>query len=559
MTEKIHTLLHTLYPPDDAQSLYEAILARIRTAERPIPRKNTLYHQQDVLLITYGDSLIHADEAPLATLRGFANHRLKSLFSGIHILPFYPYTSDDGFSVSDFYAVNPILGGWEDVRALGESFDLMFDAVFNHMSAKSEWFTRFLADDPNFAGLFRTESLTTDLSLVTRPRTSPLLTPFIKPNGETTHVWTTFSDDQVDFDPATPTTVLRLIEILLFYVSQGATYIRMDAIAFLWKIVGTTSLHLPQTHAVIQVFRAVLDEIAPQVVIITETNVPHRENISYWGDGHNEAQMVYNFTLPPLLFYSLSVGDGKKLRDWVNTLQTPSDHTTFFNFTASHDGIGVRPVEGMLSADELAVLVSITENRGGKVSYRTGVDGTKTPYELNITYVDAIINPQDAHDLQVKKFMVSQAVMLSLAGVPAVYIHSLLGSRNNIAGRERTGQNRTVNRAKLDVTRLASELDTPHTLRHDIFVAYANLLQKRRGLSAFHPNAPQTALDIGNDAVFALMRGDGEARILAIYNLTDTPQTLSEALFGYDVVSNTPIDGQTALAPYQVLWLRDTR
>jgi len=559
MTEKIHTLLHTLYPPDDAQSLYEAILARIRTAERPIPRKNTLYHQQDVLLITYGDSLIHADEAPLATLRGFANHRLKSLFSGIHILPFYPYTSDDGFSVSDFYAVNPILGGWEDVRALGESFDLMFDAVFNHMSAKSEWFTRFLADDPNFAGLFRTESPTTDLSLVTRPRTSPLLTPFIKPNGETTHVWTTFSDDQVDFDPATPTTVLRLIEILLFYVSQGATYIRMDAIAFLWKIVGTTSLHLPQTHAVIQVFRAVLDEIAPQVVIITETNVPHRENISYWGDGHNEAQMVYNFTLPPLLFYSLSVGDGKKLRDWVNTLQTPSDHTTFFNFTASHDGIGVRPVEGMLSADELAVLVSITENRGGKVSYRTGVDGTKTPYELNITYVDAIINPQDAHDLQVKKFMVSQAVMLSLAGVPAVYIHSLLGSRNNIAGRERTGQNRTVNRAKLDVTRLASELDTPHTLRHDIFVAYANLLQKRRGLSAFHPNAPQTALDMGNDAVFALMRGDGEARILAIYNLTDTPQTLSEALFGYDVVSDTPIDGQTALAPYQVLWLRDTR
>lgn len=559
MTEKIHTLLHTLYPPDDAQSLYEAILARIRTAERPIPRKNTLYHQQDVLLITYGDSLIHADEAPLATLRGFANHRLKSLFSGIHILPFYPYTSDDGFSVSDFYAVNPILGGWEDVRALGESFDLMFDAVFNHMSAKSEWFTRFLADDPNFVGLFRTESPTTDLSLVTRPRTSPLLTPFIKPNGETTHVWTTFSDDQVDFDPATPATVLRLIEILLFYVSQGATYIRMDAIAFLWKIVGTTSLHLPQTHAVIQVFRAVLDEIAPQVVIITETNVPHRENISYWGDGHNEAQMVYNFTLPPLLFYSLSVGDGKKLRDWVNTLQTPSDHTTFFNFTASHDGIGVRPVEGMLSADELAVLVSITENRGGKVSYRTGVDGTKTPYELNITYVDAIINPQDAHDLQVKKFMVSQAVMLSLAGVPAVYIHSLLGSRNNIAGRERTGQNRTVNRAKLDVTRLASELDTPHTLRHDIFVAYTNLLQKRRGLSAFHPNAPQTALDMGNDAVFALMRGDGEARILAIYNLTDTPQTLSEALFGYDVVSDTPIDGQTALAPYQVLWLRDTR
>ncbi|MCL4255654.1 MAG: sugar phosphorylase, partial [Anaerolineae bacterium] len=497
MTEKIRAYLRQLYPPQQADETYHALITRlINTRKIRSPRK-TQYSEADVLLITYGDSLNHPQQAPLQTLRRFALDNLKPLFSGIHILPFYPYSSDDGFSVIDFYAVNPALGKWDDVVALGADFDLMFDAVFNHMSAKSDWFKQFLADDPEYAGLFMTESPNTDLSMVTRPRTSPLLTPFTKPNGETIHLWTTFSADQIDFDPRTPNTVLRLIDVLLFYISEGATYIRLDAIAFLWKQVGTTSLHLPQTHIIIQLMRAVLDEIAPHVVIITETNVPHAENISYWGDGTNEAQMVYNFTLPPLLFYSLTVGDTAKLRDWINTLQTPSDKTTFFNFTASHDGIGVRPVEGMLSPDEVDMLADVVTQRGGRVSYRTKPDGSQSPYELNITYVDAIRNPDHPHHLQVQKFILSQAVMLTLAGVPAVYIHSLLGSVNDVAGMKRLGHNRAINRAKLDVTQLEAELATPNTPRHDIFNAYQHLLTTRRTIPDFHPNASQIALDTG--------------------------------------------------------------
>lgn len=552
MTEKIRAYLRQLYPPQQADETYHALVSRLINTPKIGSARKTRYSERDVLLITYGDSLNHPQQAPLQTLRRFALDKLKPLFSGIHILPFYPYSSDDGFSVIDFYAVNPALGKWDDVVALGTDFDLMFDAVFNHMSAKSDWFKQFLADDPEYAGLFMTESPHTDLSMVTRPRTSPLLTPFTKPNGETIHLWTTFSADQIDFDPRTPNTVLRLIDILLFYISEGATYIRLDAIAFLWKQVGTTSLHLPQTHIIIQLMRAVLDEIAPHVVLITETNVPHAENISYWGDGTNEAQMVYNFTLPPLLFYSLTIGDTQKLRDWINTLQTPSDKTTFFNFTASHDGIGVRPVEGMLSPDEVDMLAEVVIQRGGRVSYRAKPDGSQSPYELNITYVDAIRNPDHPHDLQVQKFILSQAVMLTLAGVPAVYIHSLLGSVNDVAGMKRLGHNRAINRAKLDVTQLEAELATPNTLRHDIFNAYQHLLTTRRTIPDFHPNASQTALDTGDDAILAIKRGDN---LLAVFNFSDQPRELGGTVSGYDHLTGEIINDKTVLAPYEVLWL----
>lgn len=559
MTERIQQLLFDIYAPDTAQTTYEALMKYLEDAQTQSSIQvdsAALYDESDVILITYGDTLNATGQAPLQTLRTFANAHLRELFSGIHILPFYPYSSDDGFSVIDFMAVNPQLGDWEDVTQLGENFKLMFDAVFNHMSAQSEWFQKFLANDPLYSGFFRVESPDVDLSAVVRPRVSPVLTPFTRSDGSVVHVWTTFSADQIDLNVETPETLLRLLEILLFYVEQGARLIRLDAIAFLWKVPGTSCVHLPQTHAVIQLMRAVLDVVAPHVILITETNVPHKENISYWGDGTDEAQMVYNFTLPPLLFYSLTVGDSVKLREWVNTLQTPSERTTFFNFTASHDGIGVRPVEGILEPAELQSLIDLVEARGGRVSYRKQPDGSQTPYELNITYVDAIIPPDAPQEEQVARFMLSQGVMLALAGVPAVYIHSLLGSRNDLAGMAQTGHNRTINRAKLQLDALLPELNAPHSLRHQIFAAYAHLLKIRRDQPAFHPNAPQSALDVGNPAVFALQRGEGDGQILAVYNFSGQPQTVTQPLSGLDVISGTVWQQQTTLAPYQMAWLK---
>ncbi|MBZ0309946.1 MAG: sugar phosphorylase, partial [Anaerolineae bacterium] len=343
-SERIHSYLHQIYPHEVADETYRRLMKILSQMKLPAQPFDSFFSERDVTLITYGDTLYQDDEKPLQTLRHFLSDYLQSVVSTVHILPFYPYSSDDGFSVIDYYAVDEWLGTWQDIQDISGDFKMMFDAVINHMSAKSPWFQGFLADDPAYRGLFLTESPETDLSAVTRPRTTPLLTEFTKTSGEKVHLWTTFSDDQIDLDYRSPDTLLRIIEVLLFYVQHGAQVIRLDAIAYMWKAVGTSCIHLPQAHAIIQLFRAVLDGVAPHVILITETNVPHAENISYFGDGNNEAQMVYNFTLPPLLLHSLITGDTHQLAAWINSLSTPSPQTTFFNFTASHDGIGVRPV-----------------------------------------------------------------------------------------------------------------------------------------------------------------------------------------------------------------------
>jgi sucrose phosphorylase len=532
--------------------------ARSRIESTPV---EALFSERDVVLITYGDTLQTEGESPLQTLHQFARSRLKDVISAIHILPFYPYSSDDGFSVKDFYAVNPDLGDWDNVEALREDFALMFDAVFNHMSAQSEWFKRFLADDPEYADLFLTESPDTDLSGITRPRATPLLTPMQKANGDTVYVWTTFSADQVDFNVSSPDTLIRLLEILLFYVEKGAKFIRLDAVAYLWKAIGTTGIHLEQTHLFIRLMRAVLDEVAPYIMIITETNVPHHENISYFGDGDNEAQMVYNFTLPPLLFHTVLSGNSEKLRNWVNTLKTPSNRTTFFNFTASHDGIGVRPIEGILTDNERNALIAHVEACGGRVSYTRNRDGSQSPYELNCAYVDAITDPSEPEAMQIKRFLMSQAIAMSIAGVPAIYIHSLLGSHNYIEGMAQTGQNRTINREKLDAATINAELNNPSSFRAKILNGYIALLAKRVQHRAFHPNSAQQALDLHNDHVFALLRTavDDSERILAVFNICnqEQPVDLSQWLQtpSPDLLSGQAVEAQTVLPPYAVYFI----
>jgi glycosidase len=528
--------------------------------------------ERDVILITYADTLLASDEYPLKTLHRFLNEHLRDVLSAVHILPFFPYTSDYGFSIVDYKAVNPDLGTWEDVRCLGADFDLMFDAVINHISAQSAWFQGFLAGDPKYRGYFITVDPDTDLSSVVRPRALPLLTPFETAEG-TQHVWTTFSADQIDLNFANENVLLDVIDVLLFYVSQGMRFIRLDAIAFLWKIIGTSCIHLEQTHLVVQLIREVFDSVAPHVTIITETNVPHEENISYFGDGHNEAQLVYQFSLPPLVLHTIANGDATTLNQWAARLETPSDKTTFFNFTASHDGIGLRPAEGILSHEEITALVERTDAHGGAVLVRTMPDGSTQPYELNISYFDALSDPaaDEPLDLQVRRFMVSQAIQLAFMGVPGIYIHSVLGSRSWPEGIQRIGELRAINRERLQVDAVEAELANPTSRRSQVLKAYRHLLSLRIHQKAFHPNGSQTVLAL-NPAVFALLRTspDDTERIVALHNVANAPVvidlstvplgdgSLNAGTHYTDLVSNAQVQKGTELrlAPYQVAWLK---
>jgi sucrose phosphorylase len=484
--------------------------------------------ERDAILITYGDQFQEPGVPPLRTLHEVLWNTLGRPVSGVHILPFYPYSSDDGFSVIDYTQVNPELGSWDDIGRLGRDFRLMFDAVLNHASRQSHWFQCFVAGDAQYSDWFLTVEPGTNLSTVVRPRSLPLLHAVDTSRGRR-WVWTTFSDDQIDLNYGHPAVLLKMIEILLFYVEKGAQIIRLDAIAYLWKEIGTSCILLPQTHRVVKLLRTVLDAVAPGVVLITETNVPHEENISYFGallpgtDRTDEARLVYQFPLAPLVMHSILSGDAGVLSQWAAGLETPAREATFFNFTASHDGIGVTPARGLLSEGQIQELVDTTIAHGGRVSLRDNPDAPPTVYELNISYFDALSDPQSNEPLsrQVQRFMCSQAIMLAVAGVPGIYVHSLLGSRSWHQGVERSGRNRTINRQKFDRVALERELADPASLRAQVFSAYRCLLQARSSEPAFHPYGGQRVLFL-NNAVFTLLRTSpqGDDHALCLHNIS---------------------------------------
>lgn len=536
-----------------AQNVLAKYSARIQ------PRDNSIT-ERDTILIAYGDQAQSPGVKPLHTLGDFCKKYLTDVLSGIHILPFYSSTSDDGFSVVDYRQVDPALGNWEDIAALRSRFRLMFDLVINHVSSQSEWFQGFLRDDPRYREYFIVVDDSPDLSQVVRPRALPLLTTFKTPAGEK-RLWTTFSGDQIDLNFKNPEVLLEILDILLFYAERGADFIRLDAIAYLWKEIGTTCIHLPQTHAVVQFLRAALNEAAPHVHLITETNVPHADNISYFGDGYNEAQLVYNFALPPLTLQAFHTGNARILSDWARTLTLPSGKTTFFNFLASHDGIGLNPARGILPDADIASLVNKAIEHGGLVSYQRDSDGTQSPYELNINYFDALSNPNgdEPLDLQVDRFIAAQAIMLALVGVPGIYFHSLFGSRGWREGVKRTDRNRTINREKCQLEPLENELADKNSLRSKVFTRYCQLLKARSGTPAFHPHGTQKTLNV-HPSAFAIERTspDGTARVLCLHNVGAKAITIEmERAAGVNLLSGQSLQvSSITLGPYQVLWIK---
>ncbi len=555
----ISSCLTALYGEASGAAAFERLRATLREYRSQLRGKTTpRISERDSILITYGDQVQAPDVAPLRTLADFCETHLAGLISGLHILPFFPYSSDDGFSVIDYRAVDPDLGAWADVERLGGRFRLMFDAVINHVSAHSAWFQAFLHGNPKYKNYFIIVEGDPDLSQVVRPRTLPLLTHFDTSSG-LEQVWTTFSADQVDLNYKNLAVLLEIIDILLSYVAHGAEFIRLDAIAYLWKEIGTTCIHLPQTHRVIQLLRALLDEVAPQVMLITETNVPHAENISYFGDGQNEAQLVYNFALPPLALHTFYTGDARTLSAWAAGLKLPSDQTAFFNFLASHDGIGVNPARGILSDGEIESMIERVKAHGGLVSYKNDADGIQQPYELNINYFDALSDPQESLDKQVDRFMSAQAIMLALAGLPGIYFHSLFGSRGWREGVDLTGRNRSINRGKCQLDEIRNELADKNSLRSKVFRRYRQLLLARSSSPAFHPHGAQKVLDV-HPSVFAVERisPDSKSNVLCLHNVSLKPVTFpAEYKSTTDLLTGRPLPvSDIVLESYQILWMK---
>ncbi|WP_431646979.1 sugar phosphorylase [Enterobacter hormaechei] len=557
---KIKKLINHIYGESFSDAHLDVLLTKLEKAAVNITEKRKSgWDEKDVVLITYADQFSAKGEKALPVFTRFYNEWLSRTFSHVHLLPFYPWSSDDGFSVIDYHEVAHETGTWQDVAELKQSASLMFDFVCNHMSAKSEWFANYLAQKPGYEDFFISVDPETDLSAVTRPRALPLLTPFTLHDGSVRHLWTTFSEDQIDLNFASPQVLIAMVDVLLHYLMEGARYIRLDAVGFMWKIPGTTCIHLEQTHCLIQLFRAITDAVAPGTVIITETNVPHKDNISYFGNGENEAQMVYQFSLPPLVLHAVHCQDVKALCQWAGSLALPSTHTTWFNFLASHDGIGLNPLRGILPESEILSLVDKLQQEGALVNWKNNPDGTRSPYEINVTYLDALSLRDSSDDERIARFILAHAVLLSFPGVPAVYIQSILGSRNDYEGVERLGYNRAINRKKYTAGQVDRELNNKKSIRYQIYSRLSELIAIRLGESAFHPDG-QAIFDAMGEHILKIVRvaKNGE-RITALFNFSNKMQTVYEQThFGKELLSGQDISGtELTLNPWQVMWIKE--
>ena len=552
----IEEIISAIYPhQDEAMFLKEAISERIKGYKNKNirPRKGQ-WDQDDVFLITYGDQFYEDGETKLTTFNKMYQQFFSDTFPIVHFLPFFPYSSDDGFSVIDYEQVNPEIGDWADVQVMNRNARLMFDFVCNHMSAKSNWFQGYLNNRTSYKDFFIESDPSIDLSMVTRPRTSPLLSEFVDLDGKIRNIWTTFSDDQVDLNFANPKVLLRMIDVLLFYVDQGADFIRLDAVGFLWKKAGTSSIHLPETHKIIQLFRSIVEEVAPGTILITETNVPHQDNISYFGDGTNEAQMVYQFPLPPLVLHAIRTGNTSYLQKWANEIYLPTEEVSFFNFLASHDGIGLNPIRGIIDETEILDLVASIEKEGALVNYKQNPDGSFSPYEINTTYIDALSNQSDEDELRLKRFMVAHSILLTIIGIPAVYVQSILGGRNYYEGVEKTGANRTINRQKYKASEICDSLLKSGSFRNQVYRELQELIQLRRSEEAFHPNCAMRVLET-NHATFGIVRDE---KVYVLHNMSDRAQTISLDAGTYiNLLTKKECDIQqeVILEPYQFVWL----
>lgn len=551
MQNSIEEKVRTLYGNEKAKEVIPKLLELIETESKLIKKEEREeWSEKDVILITYADSFKEKNTLPLQTLKKFLDVHLKDVINGVHILPFAPYSSDRGFSVIDFYQVKKEFGSWEDVQNIAKDYRLMVDLVLNHISAKSTWFQEFLNGNPEYKDYFisfsKEEIAVEEINKIIRPRATPVLTPFQTNWGER-FVWTTFSvekmTDQVDLNYQNPEVFLEIIKVLLNFVKKGVKIIRLDAVPFIWKEIGTDCFSCPQVHTIIQLFREILNTICPSVRIITQVSASQEINASYFGNGQNEAQLIYNFALPPLTLQAFYSGDSGHLTSWAKTLQTPSKFTVFYNFLGVHDGIGVSGAKGILSENELKKMFDKIIEHGGLLSKKFLPSGEKAVYEINSTWWSALNEKDETFELALQKFLTSLAICFSLAGVPALYYHLLFGLENDLEGYRKSGIKRDVNRKNITFFDLKNKLQDQENREYKVFNAVKELIKKRMNSSVFNPNSKQEILDL-DKRVFAVLRSNertGE-KMLCLHNVSN------------DKIDVTYKNKTYSIEPYGFIW-----
>lgn len=565
---RIRARLKRLYGPSADRLLSRLAMMIGRYGLESGARRQLPPDERSCMLIAYADSVLNPAGPALPLMRRFLGKHIGKAATHLHILPFWKSSSDDGFSVVHFRTVDPRFGNWSDVQALGQSYCMAFDLVLNHVSSQSGWFQDFVAGVAPGRDYFITADPAGDFSKVVRPRSHPLLTPAATYSG-VRNVWTTFSADQVDLNYANPDVLFEMLDIMLFYAAMGARVLRLDAIAYLWKRPGSTCLNQAEVHEIIRLMRDMLELAAPDVRLLSETNLPHAESISYFGAG-DEAHWIYQFSLPPLLLHALVRGTARHLAEWAAQLPAPPPGCAYLNITGTHDGIGLRPLEGLVPHAEIEGLVAHVVGLGGRVSTRRTADGRDAPYELNTTWFDAL-GGADAggQAMHMARFLCAQSVLMAFKGIPAVYFNTLLAAANDHELAARTGMSRSLNRGKWLPAGLEAMLSDPGSPAARSLAFHKRVMKVRGEHPAFHPDGAQKVAAL-SDSVLAIEREapDGSERILALANLGAQPEAVSKSVLkahGWqgvlpvDLIEGRDVsgrDGKISLGAYAAAWLR---
>ncbi len=527
-----------------------------------------LWDSSSAILITYPDAVFNAGDSSLKTLRDLIEKYLDGLCSVIHILPFLRFTSDGGFAVSSYKEIEPRFGEWEDIRNLSKNYILMADLVLNHVSSSHSWVKQFVNNEEPGLSYILNPSMDEDWSNVIRPRSSSLFTS-LKTKSGYKQAWTTFGPDQIDLNWHNPNILIEFLNLIILYINSGVRWIRLDAIGFIWKKSGTTCLHLEQVHEIVKILRLQLQGLSSSAVLITETNVPQKENLSYLNLGE-EANIAYNFPLPPLLLESLMSNNCDLLNRWLNSWPSLPSKTTFLNFTSSHDGVGLRALEGLMEESRIHQLLINCEKRGGLVSHRRMPNGKEQPYELNISWWSAMSDEgSDPTLFQFERFLLSQTFIMCLKGVPAFYLQAILASKNDLNKFNQSGQRRDLNRERFESNSLFRDLEDSSSNASRNIKYLKSAMSIRGKLKAFHPDSPMLLLSSDRTDLIIICRGLGFESVWAIHNMTSNQVNFClNDLFKDDTLKANSylwedcLNKQTInsvnmiLKPYDVCWLR---
>ena len=561
---KLEFYLKSIYKDsEDINEISQEIKSILITADNSSIEKPS-WTQEDIFLISYADTIRNNSEPPLKSLKDFLDDHIEGINS-IHILPFMPSSSDYGFSVIDYYSIDPKNGSWKELRDISNRFNLMMDIVLNHSSIQSGWFNNYINGSGKGSDYFIEVGNWSGIPQVVRPRTSDLFQKFETKNGDKL-VWCTFSRDQVDLNFKNPKVLIEFIKIFSFYIKKGIRIFRLDAVAYIWKEENTNCINRPETHSIVKILRLIIEHMDNRAILITETNVPNTENLAYFGES-NEAHWIYNFTLSPLILYTLLRGNCSILRKWSMTMPPAKIGNAYFNFLASHDGIGLRPIEGYINKTELTSLLNLMKSFGGEISYRTSQWGDKNPYEINISFLDSLKGTFEGVDnFMFDRFICAHTIMFSFEGVPAIYIHSLLGTRNDYESIKKGKENRSINRFKWEKNKIYKLLSNSKSLNAKILSRIKEILKIRIKQPAFHPNSTQFTLNLGNKT-FGLWRQDADRTqsIFCITNITKSSESISlseinliETEDWFDLLTSKKLKGindRITMKPYQTLWI----